>query len=259
MIIRTFISALLLAISSHSANATVCGFGTSPERGDDGVLRCVAATPNNLIKPSTSSATANPVQSQAQVTQSTQSTQASGGSAHIGAPSGNAMLQDASKTETNNMVLPAPAMAAQLPSGFCTTGRSVQFSLLGVGYGSSSSNFDDINYKKCMALALAMRSQTTQELVMAHCTQSDDVPRCVRDLMSAMQAPQTIAPVAQAEPKEVNVTVSPVFSQNGIPQSIRRHKHSSVGVSSCAPNTSLCYPVRACEPIRLMGVMVNCK
>lgn len=260
MITRIFISAFLLTTAAAGANATVCGFGTTPERGSDGVLRCVAATANDQIRPSIANTSANSQnQSQAQTTQSTQSTQATGGDARITAPSGNAAVHLADKTETNTVVLPAPAMAAQLPAGFCTTGRSVQFSLLGVGYGSSASNFDEVNYKKCMAVALAMRSQTTQELVMAHCTQSDDVPKCVRDLMSAMQVTQTVAPVAQAVVQPVYVNVVPAIVVRDSAKPYRKTVAARPAFAPCAASTSICQPVKICEPIRLMGVLVNCK
>jgi hypothetical protein len=176
---------LAMSFASHLANATNCGVGTTFQRGSDGVARCVAAVPLADLKPSQTQGQAVGVG----VGVSTSlAVGVSNGLANDVSVSANSPVVQESN-QSSMYVLPAPAQAAALPAGFCTDGRSSQLSILGIGYGSSRSSFDTINYKRCIEVAKAMRQQSPQELAMAHCASSVDVPNCVAQLIAALTPP----------------------------------------------------------------------
>jgi hypothetical protein len=262
--IRIFILAFILTIASHQAHATNCQNGYV--YGPDGSKSCapvktppapVQSTPgvSTIVSPviTGGSASSNSAShASANQSQSLQNTITTGGATAYGAGGGaggdassqsaggqsdaassvsaplsnQVSTQDHSSTRT--LVLPAPAMAAQLPGGFCTTGKSRQFSILGFGVGSSDSSFDAANYQKCIALAEAMRAKTPQELAVNYCMKTPQTPLtaidCVAAMMQALQGGDAFlvdGPAAisssQPAPQPISVTVAPVINLDSKP------------------------------------------
>jgi hypothetical protein len=307
--IRIFMLALIVTLAGHQAHATNCQNGYV--YGPDGSKSCAPVKPAPVAVPSPTqsvqttvsplitggSASSNSAShASANQGQSLQNTITTGGATAYGAGGGaggdassqsaggqsdaassvsaplsnQVSTQDHSSTRT--LVLPAPAMAAQLPGGFCTTGKSRQFSILGFGIGSSDSIFDAANYQKCIALAEAMRAKTPQELAVNYCMKTPQTPLtaidCVAAMMQALQGGDAfVAPIEASpsqpvvQPQPVSITVAPVFySQPASVKPKNTIKHQKqIQKSSCPRIDPACQTVMdACQGFSLSKIVRSC-
>jgi hypothetical protein len=127
-------------------------------------------------------------------------------------------------------------MATQLPGGFCTTGKSLQLSFIGIGYGSSGSSFDATNYEKCIKVAEAMRSKLPHEVAAAQCQDAKLAERaaCIKSMMEAMTSAETLVVESQAsQPPAQTINISPTINFGQSTQRSGKVKTKSVK-SSCA-------------------------
>lgn len=260
-ILATLVACYVLHLD---ANANTCSQGTTYVRGSDGVSRCVAAVAlADIPSGNTSTNTVGVAQNQSQSQTTSQAAGASvtgiGSDLSVSAPMGNSQLIG-SRELHNTITLPAPAMAAALPAGFCQTGSSSQISFIGVGYGGSRSKFDAENWEKCAKVAAAMRTPALYELVIGYCerTQQDKMAACISNLMQAAQTTsiRQDAPVMQpvtlpSHPLNVNIYTLTSKPQSKIGNAIK---------PTCSRFDQSCnQPHPYCYGISLKRLIDSCK
>jgi hypothetical protein len=180
----------------------------------------------------------------------------SGGAASIQAPSGNAQVTDNARVST--LVLPNPAMAAQLPGGFCTAGKSMQLSFVGIGYGSSASAFDAANYEKCIKVAEAMRSKLPHEVATTQCQEVKLSERvgCIKSMMEAMTTPDTLVLESKDSQPAQSINISPTIN---LTQPVR-YNHNHNPKKQIATNKPRCARIDpACQVDTCVLQYSNCK